>query len=436
MPDADLKKRFAMLEKHRKRCLRAIWVALAICGFIAAVDWGIEPLYRTRLTHHVGLAPLSATMISTSSMLQLPSLEVVILGGVRAGRHTTSGIWWTMLAISFSGYFLSAWALIEVWVWLSKFKPVRSDDAKGIEIAQPSRRSVLKIVARNGLATGLGSVVGVTAWGMIVEPRRIEITRRRATISDLDPALDGLRIVQLSDLHHGPFVSLTYLRHAIELANAEKPDLVMLTGDYVLRSPIYLRAIIDAFRDLTPSIGVVATMGNHDWWEDGPLTQRAFKRTGIPLLDNDRRVITPDRKLVVMRGRGVQIDRGLCIAGVGDLWTDRQDYDSALAGVPSSLPTLLMSHNPDVAEEPTFLAARRDGMRVDMMFSGHTHGGQIAFPVIGAPIVPSRYGQKYLNGIVQGPACPVHMSRGLGLTGVPLRLSVRPEISVLDLVAT
>ena len=123
---------------------------------------------------------------------------------------------------------------------------------------------------------------------------------------------------------------------------------------------------------------------------------------------------------------------GLCLAGVGDLWTDRQLYARALAGVPGTTPRLLLSHNPDIAEERAFVSS---GFRVDLMLSGHTHGGQIYIPGLGTPILPSRYGQKYAQGLVQGPTCPVFVSRGLGTALLPLRVGVPPEIAVIELVA-
>ena len=94
------------------------------------------------------------------------------------------------------------------------------------------------------------------------------------------------------------------------------------------------------------------------------------------------------------------------------------------------LPRVLLSHNPDVAEEPEFVES---GHRVDLMLSGHTHGGQVAIPGVGSPVTNSKFGQKYARGLVRGPVCPVFVSRGLGTTVVPVRLGARPEIAVIEL---
>ena len=135
-------------------------------------------------------------------------------------------------------------------------------------------------------------------------------------------------------------------------------------------------------------------------------------------------MLTPERRLVPAA------DAGLAVAGVGDLWEDRQDYQRALGGLPGSMPRLLLSHNPDLAEQAEFI---RSGLRVDLMLSGHTHGGQVRLPGLGAPISSSRFGQKYSQGLVEGPVCRVFVCRGIGVSAFPLRLGVPPEIAVLEL---
>ena len=117
----------------------------------------------------------------------------------------------------------------------------------------------------------------------------------------------------------------------------------------------------------------------------------------------------------------------LRICGVGDLWTDRQDLKTALGDATPGDAVLLLSHNPD------FVETIRD-RRVGLVLSGHTHGGQIVLPGYGAPVVPSRYGQKYLYGLVQGPCCQVFVTRGVGTVTPPVRFLCRPEIVLITLV--
>jgi uncharacterized protein len=145
-----------------------------------------------------------------------------------------------------------------------------------------------------------------------------------------------------------------------------------------------------------------------------PLSRTALAKAKIPDLSNT----------------GVWIERAgarLRICGVGDLWTDHQELAAALGDATESDAVLLLSHNPD------FVETIRD-RRVGLVLSGHTHGGQIIVPSYGAPIVPSRYGQKYLHGLVKGPHCPVFVTRGVGTVIPPIRFLCRPEVVLITLV--
>jgi predicted MPP superfamily phosphohydrolase len=116
---------------------------------------------------------------------------------------------------------------------------------------------------------------------------------------------------------------------------------------------------------------------------------------------------------------------------VGDLREDPEgpNYRKALGGLPPGMPRVLLSHNPDVAEEPGLSPS---DLQPNLIVSGHTHGGQIRLPFAGTPIVHSRYGQKYREGLVEGPVCPVFTCRGIGVVGVPIRFGVPPELAVLE----
>lgn len=287
---------------------------------------------------------------------------------------------------------------------------------------RPSRRRLLR-VTKNAVVTGAAAAA---SYPLLVEPHRLVVTRRVFPVRGLPASLDGLRVVQVSDIHLGPWLSVGRVRRIVEQTNALAPDLVALTGDFIMRSADYIPQVALALAHLRARVGVVGVLGNHDWNEDGPGCARALENIGVRMIDNARLFLTPGRTLS---------DRdadGLCVAGVGDLWRDVQLYDRALGGLPDDLPRLLLSHNPDVAEEPAFTGP---GYRVDLMLSGHTHGGQIFLPAIGAPVTMSRYGQKYARGLVQGPTCPVYVSRGLGMAMLPLRLGSTPEIAVIELAA-
>ncbi len=281
----------------------------------------------------------------------------------------------------------------------------------------------LHMVTRRRFLASSAGAAGLGGYAVLVEPNRILVQTYRVPVRGLPESLAGTRLIHLSDTHYGPFMSKAYLERACEQANALDGDLVILTGDYIHRTPLAIEPGIGLLAGLEARFGALAVLGNHDHWEGAPACRAVFSEIGIPLIDNDRRFLTPT---------GVQTEpepgHSLCIAGVGDLWAGRVSFDDALNTVPEGVPRIVLSHNPDVAE------TMPPGHRVDLMCSGHTHGGQVRLPALGTPIVPSRYGSKYAGGLVQGPHCRVLVSRGVGMAVLPVRFRVRPELVVIELV--
>lgn len=385
--------------------------SFSVNAYVAFAYWVLAPL------HSAGIAqPVMSFLNGLGHVLSVPGLATALLlqGKVEHSTAPTPRI--PALVANFVIYFLA----------LSLLAAGR----KGRAAPQPATGSLVPpgLSRRKFLGTGAKLLAsGATAslgYTLLLEPRWVSVTRRAFPIRGLPPTLDGLRVAQLTDIHLGPWISLGYVRDVIRKTNELEPDLILLTGDYVHQSPKYIDPAVSALAGLRARIGIVGVLGNHDWWEGVRLTRRAFDRTGIPLIDNARIFLSPERALVK------QSSEGLCIAGVGDLLEDRCLYKDALGGVPEAMPRLLLSHNPDVAEERGLVEG---GFRVDLMLSGHTHGGQIWIPGLGTPVVPSRFGQKYARGLVQGPVCPVFTSSGIGMTVLPLRLGVPPEIAVIEL---
>ncbi|MCW5557549.1 MAG: metallophosphoesterase [Verrucomicrobiae bacterium] len=275
-----------------------------------------------------------------------------------------------------------------------------------------------------GSVGGLGAVGGgLASYAALLEPQRVQVRRFTAPLRDLPTSLEGFRIVQVSDTHYGPFISFEYLRSVIRRANALAPDLIVLTGDYVHRTPLAIEPGVQVLQGLRARLGVVGVLGNHDHWEGAASVRDAFARVGIPLLDNQRQFLARDSLRSDAASGGVI---GLC--GVGDLWEDKVRFDQALDGIPEAVPRIVLAHNPDTAERIP------SGLRVDLMLSGHTHGGQVSVPGHGPLLVPSAYGRKYAGGWCAGPQCPVIVSRGVGMAILPVRFGVPPEISEITLV--
>jgi predicted MPP superfamily phosphohydrolase len=250
----------------------------------------------------------------------------------------------------------------------------------------------------------------------------------------LSESLNGVRAVFLSDTHLGPRIPAAYVSGVVEQALSLKPDLVLLGGDYVHAGSRYIRPAVDLFRPFIEAhIPTVAVLGNHDWYNSRGLIGRHLSELGVRMVDNSH-VLINARTRRFAEGSATPSE-ALCIAGVGDLMMDYVDIRSALEAVPEHMPRLLLSHNPDVAElAPLRGGSGREPPRIDLMLSGHMHGGQIALPMIGPLYVPSRWGRKYAGGLVKGPKFPVLVSRGVGMSICPVRICVPPELLEVTLV--
>ena len=419
--------------------------SLLLSAFVLLTDWVLQPLHAKGW-----LQPLLAQLNSIAWIASFPGQLFIRMTGIRAAlsppHQVSFSAWWVMWFVNFILWTIGLRMLMGILLPrranaspaakpgasvpdLSSpdSSPVEEDpaaEAGGLAEAhaeQPTRRDFLVTGARVTAACALAA----GGYSVMLETRWFEVTRRTHLIRGLRPELAGLRIVQLTDIHHGPALTLRFVREVVAAANALEPDLVLLTGDYVHKSAAYIEPVVRELSELRGNVGVVATLGNHDWWEGPDLTRECFTAAGIPMVDNDRLFVTPDRKIV-----RAPVDAGLCVAGVGDLMEDRIRIADALRDVPAEMPRLLLSHNPDVAEIKRMRDARP---RVDLMFAGHTHGGQVRLPGLGTPILPSRFGQKYASGLVHGPLFPVYVSRGIGTTILPLRFRVPPEIALIEL---
>jgi predicted MPP superfamily phosphohydrolase len=270
------------------------------------------------------------------------------------------------------------------------------------------RRGFLKAA----LAAAVPAPIAAASYGLF-EATWVQIERPALRMPRLSRAFDGLRIAFLTDIHHGPYISTDYIASVVRTTLILGPDLILLGGDYSSKEAKYIRPCFETLAGLKAPLGVYGVLGNHDYWHGLAETRQGMKAAGIGELTN----------------RGVWLERGgsrLRLAGVDDLWEGQPDLAAALGEATPADACLLVSHNPDFAET-------LHDPRVGLVLSGHTHGGQATVPGFGAPIVPSRYGQKYLKGLVDAPATRVYVSRGLGTVTPPLRYNARPELTLITL---
>ena len=260
------------------------------------------------------------------------------------------------------------------------------------------------------IASGLVQI----ARAAFAEPYKLAVERHAVGLKRLPRQLDGLKIVQLSDIHHGPFTGREQIERAVEIANSLQPDIVALTGDYISHEREYVRPCAEMLGRLRARCGVYAVLGNHDNWVDAALVKDLFSAEGIRVLVNE----------------GLRFeDRGASfwLAGVDDTMVGLEDLPLALAGSRSDELKLLLAHNPVILRR-----AARAG--VDLVLSGHTHGGQVTWR--NERSASGRVRRRILRGLARRGETQIYVTRGLGTVVLPVRYGCLPEVSLLTLRCT
>jgi uncharacterized protein len=273
-----------------------------------------------------------------------------------------------------------------------------------------SHRFKLRLFQKIGLALSLLLLAVYYAYDL--EPRWIEVREVSMPLPHLASEFSGYRIVQLSDIHADRRMTAQRIGKIVEQVNRMHPDLVVLTGDFVTRNAPRFASNLTALNALRPGDRTLAILGNHDVWTDPALIQKTLETAGIPVLNN--RVVTLDRPSAQLH-----------IAGVGDVWAQRDRLDEVLAALPSTGAAILLAHEPDFADTSAATG------RFDLQLSGHSHGGQIHLPFIKRVLPPLAY--KYPLGQYQVGSMIQYTNRGVGSSGIPIRFNCRPEITLFTL---
>lgn len=296
------------------------------------------------------------------------------------------------------------------------------------------------MITRRGLINGsalaaLGGAGGLGGYAFAVEPGfRLEVARYKLTPPGWPPGLQ-LRIVALADIHAAePWMDVDRIRQIVARANALEPDVALLLGDYAggvapVSGDVPPEAWAGALSGLRARRGIFAVLGNHDWGRD-PMAAfagdarsvpwRALEAAGIRVLENEAVRIVHRGRPVWIAGLGDQIVRQ-----EGRERPGRDDLPKTLAALgPAEEPALLMAHEPDIFPHVPD--------RIALTLSGHTHGGQVRF--FGrAPVVPSRYGERYAYGHIEEGGRHLVVSGGLGCSNLPVRFGAPPEIVMVEL---
>jgi uncharacterized protein len=258
--------------------------------------------------------------------------------------------------------------------------------------------------------------LGPFLYGFWYEPAGLRVVTHTVRLSAADKiSTNLLRIAIIADLHAGaPYIDNSKVERVVALANAAKPDLILLTGDYITKGVIGGRllpfdTIAARLGNLSAPLGVYAVFGNHEWFYDTKLFMRAFERAGIPVLDDRNRKLTRNGE-------------DIYLVGISDLREGPHDIGKALSGVPKDAHALCFTHAPGIFPQLPATCA--------LTVAGHTHGGQVNLPLINRPIVPGP--NRFAAGLVEENGKTLFVSTGIGTSIIPVRIGVPPEVSILD----
>ncbi|HYJ85756.1 MAG TPA: metallophosphoesterase [Pyrinomonadaceae bacterium] len=279
--------------------------------------------------------------------------------------------------------------------------PIRSKYRQAVPLGQQPQ-TPLRTLALNLTAA---------ARSALTEPYRLTIEHQQIYLRRLPKALDGFRIVQLSDIHHSRFTSRQIIERAVQTATSLQPDIIALTGDYISKERAYAAPCAEILGKLRARHGVYAVLGNHDHWTDAALITDLFRAEGITVLIN----------------QGMRFEKNgaaFWLAGVDDTMVGLEDLSLALAGSSEDELKLLLAHNPIILRR-----AARAG--VDLVLSGHTHGGQVS--LVSDRSSAGRPRRRVLKGLASEGETQIYVTRGLGTVVLPVRFGCPPEVSLLEL---
>lgn len=271
---------------------------------------------------------------------------------------------------------------------------------------------------RSGIAAGIG-VAAIGSYASLIEPNRITVKQIELRTPRLPEAFEGLKIAQISDLHYEEFLSADHIRDAVKQINELSPDLVVMTGDFATYPLRFHKGLYRAgaekavpcagiLADLRAPLGRFAVLGNHDASTDPDLIANSMRERGLTVLRNDALAVERD---------GARI----WVAGVDDVLEHMGNIQGTLRKLPRDEMSIMLVHEPDTAREIC-----KHG--VDLQFSGHSHGGQVRFPLLGAPVLPP-LGRKYPLGLYRVRNLQLYTNPGLGVVGLPFRFDCPPEIT-------
>jgi predicted MPP superfamily phosphohydrolase len=395
---------------------------------LSQLYWFWRASVRIRKSFRKTSARLALCGTALAVYFLMLAFNVGWLNGRRTPTHLTPGevllgapfTWWIACSlVSFlvlTVFWIGA-SIVRAPVWAARKLLAR---ARAPEIESPPRRVFLRRTANVVAAAPFAAGV----YGLLQGRLSLEITRQPIHLTRLPRAFQGFRIAQLSDIHIGPFMTQDQIRKYVTIANALKPDLTVLTGDFVTWDPATQQAAVQALSGLTAPFGVFGCLGNHDAWarvEDS--ITLSFRQAGIRILRHQSVPVATQGESLNLMGIDYTSKRAMGSRSEGVV---RRYLEGAGALIDPDRVNILLSHNPD-----TFDRAAELG--IDLSLAGHTHGGQAALEFISPEIAPSRLVTPYVAGWFGKPGGQLYVNRGIGTIGVPIRIGAPPEITLFEL---
>lgn len=290
----------------------------------------------------------------------------------------------------------------------------RSRVAERTETSAPPLDSSRRMFMQTSLGALAAAPILVSGYGASYESNGWEIEEVHLSLNPAHAFDPPLKVVQVSDIHSGLFMTPARMRHCAEAVRQLEPDLFVLTGDFISNSAADLPPCIKEIARVESRYGSFAVLGNHEHWYGEPeKIIAAFKGAGISMLQNAHRVLETDRG-------------SIAIAGIDDLRVGRPNLGRALADLDPTLPTILLSHRPEIFPR----AAARN---IALTLSGHYHGGQVKMSALGLSISLAHLLSPYPEGLYRLRNSHLYVNRGLGTTGTPVRVNAPPEITLFHL---
>jgi predicted MPP superfamily phosphohydrolase len=410
--------------------LLLIFIASQIFWIGRVVDLG-ERLLRRRVCRRrvaIGVVLAYLFVIAYSFPTTIAQGHTFRIGFYRLPIIVTEGVfWWWFVGSMLAFLLVLVFSLVDrvvraaAWTYRKVHQAAQQRVSGNSETApsSPSRRQFLQQTAVLVSATPFVAA----GYGLLYERQDVEVVRQRVRLERLPKTFDGFRIAQLSDIHMGPFSTAGFVRRCVAITNGLKPDLIVLTGDYIAWNPGAEREVVRALAGLRAPQGIFGCLGNHEGESNTEdYVTSLFAEQGIHILRQQRAPIQLATETVNLMG--IDDPRGETEAE----WM-RDIYRRLHKGLvmPGTV-NILLAHEPSV-----FVFDRAAELGIDLMLAGHTHGGQLALEAVHRGFNISHLLYRYTSGWYENRGAKLYVNRGIGTTGFPIRFGARPEITLFEL---